>query len=78
MHDWFENADLILIVGCSGNLFLANHLVEQSFGKKRMIIIDPERQTFVRLVEQGGRCFIQGTNSEVLPHLFRLSSKDFR
>ncbi|MGA1598629.1 MAG: SIR2 family NAD-dependent protein deacylase [bacterium] len=67
--DRLEDADLLLIAGCSGTLFLANHLVEQVSGRIPMIIIDPERHEFVEKVLRADGVFVQGPGSVALPEL---------
>ena len=67
--DWLGDADALLIAGCSGTLFLANHFVDLVAQRTPLIIIDPEAHEFVEKVVKAGGLFLQGTSAEWLPPL---------
>ena len=68
--DWLERAGLLIIAGCSGTLFLANHMVELAESwNLPMIIIDPEQHEFVLKVERAGGIYLPGTSADWLPAL---------
>ncbi len=71
---WLGEADLLLIAGCSGTLFLPNQFVDYAASRIPMIVIDPEAHEFVEKIVRAGGLFLQGTSAEWLPSLLESSS----